>query len=97
MCFKIRTDVKNAKIDQPWPPLPETLDNDYISVPKSLTDFLKVLLTGNTGENQPSSRVERLIQSFSQDYVYAITAGVQKPAKHILLSWTVKHLLAMLN
>ena len=63
-----------------------------IALTKSLTDFLKILLTGDMGESPPSARVERLIQSFSQDCVYAITAGVQKPGKHILLPWTVKTL-----
>ena len=91
---KIRTDIKNSKVEQPWPPLPEKLDNEYVALPKSLTDFLKIILTGDMGVSPPSARVERLIQSFSQDCVYTITTGVQKPAKHmhILLPWTVKTL-----
>ena len=89
---KIRTDIKNSKVKQPWPPLPVELNNDYVALPKSLTDFLKILLTGDVGKSPPSVRVERLIQSFSQNCVYAITTGVQKPAKHILLPWTVKTL-----
>ena len=33
-----------------------------------------------------------LIQSFSQDIVYAVTYGKTKPPKHILLSYGVKTL-----
>ena len=50
------------------------------------------VLTGNASNEKPSQRVVRLTQSFSQDLVYAVTCGHQKPPKHVLLTYTVKTL-----
>ena len=90
--LEIRADVKKCKSEHQWPPQPDKLKNEYIPLPKSLTNFLKVLLTGNTYDSMPTSHIQRLIQSFGQDYIYAISRGTQKPAKHILLPWAVKSL-----
>ena len=57
-----------------------------------LTRFRKILLTGDTSLNVPSARIQRLLQSFCADYVYSISNGVHKPAKHILLTSAVKDL-----
>ena len=86
------SEIKKSKVDQPWPPQPEDLNNDYTKLPKSLNEFLQILLAGEIREDVPSGRIQRLIQSFGQDFIYAISNGVQKPAKHILLPWAIKSL-----
>ena len=50
------------------------------------------LLTSNPVIKNPSPRVKMLVQSFSQDIIYAVTCGKRKPPKHILLSYGVKTL-----
>ena len=90
--LKMRAEVKGSVEEQPWPPKPEKLNNDNMKMPKSLTDFFNVLLTGKADETASSAKVQRLVQSFAQDCVYAICCGISKPAKHILLPWTVKAL-----
>ena len=89
---KIRADVKESKVEQDWPPNTETLNNDYIKMPSSLTSFLSILLTGNAEDTEPSAKMTRQMLAIAQDCVYAISAGTQKPAKHILLPWAVKSL-----
>jgi hypothetical protein len=89
--LNLRDELKHANCKQPWPPQPDTLDNQYATLPKCLLNFLRLLLTGNL-DSQPSSKVQRLIQSFGQDYIYAVSGGTQKTAKHILLPWAVKSL-----
>jgi hypothetical protein len=39
-----------------------------------------------------SDKVNRLIHSFSQDLIYAVTHGKQKTPKHVLLSYAIKTL-----
>lgn len=66
--LKIRTEVKDSIGKQPWPPKPEHLNNDYMKMPKLLTNFLNVLRIGKVRETTPSY-VQRLVQSFAQDCV----------------------------
>ena len=42
----IRSDIKQSKEDNPWPPQPDQLTNTYLKVPDSVSNFLTVLLTG---------------------------------------------------
>lgn len=74
----------------PWPPQPDELDANYISLPEHLILFLNVLFQGD--ESNPSSKFQRLVQSVGQDIVYAVSCGRIIPAKHILLPWGVKSL-----
>ena len=61
-------------------------------IPEPLHSFLLGLLAGNATAANLSQRVEVLIASFSQDLVYAISNGQQKPPKHVLLPNAVKTL-----
>ena len=85
---KIKDDVKET----PWPCHPSDVDPQSYEVPDYLQRFFMGLLTGNATNQKPSQRVDRLTQSFSQDLVYAVTSGQQKPPKHVLLTYTVKTL-----
>ena len=89
----LRAELKKCKSPDVWPPTPENLDNDFVPIPESVTDFLRVLLTGETqNDTQAPARVQRLINSFAQDYVFAVSVGGVKLAKHILLPGAIKSL-----
>ena len=88
----LRSEIKKSKVDQPWPPQPGDLNNDYTKLPKCVYEFLHILLAGKIREDVPSGQIQWLIQSFGQDFIYAISKGVQKPAKHILLPWAIQSL-----
>lgn len=87
----LRDEIKGSKCDQDWPPDPDALDNDYVPLPKMVHLFIKTLLSGDKNKDE-SGKVHRVVNSISQDVVYAVTAGTWKPAKHILLPWAVKSL-----
>lgn len=92
---QLRADIKTkAKdINQSWPPEIESVKSDII--PESLLYFLRILLIGSNDPDSIDSvtpRVQRLMQSFGQDIVYAVTCGKVKPPKHIALSFSVKSL-----
>jgi hypothetical protein len=61
-------------------------------VPKELSHFLLILLTGEVADKVVPQCVQWLIDSFSQDLVYAVSCGRQKTPKHILLGSAVKTL-----
>ena len=77
---KIRDDVKET----PWPCHPSDVDTQSYEVSYYLQRFFMGLLTGNATNEKPSQRVDRLTQSFSQDLVYAVTCGQQKPPQPCL-------------
>lgn len=54
--------------------------------------FLYYLLTGSNDPDHTSQRVQRLVQSFGHDIVYAVTCGKTQPSKHIILPFSVKSL-----
>ena len=51
--------------------------------------FFLGLLTGDPENKNPSQRVKIIIESLSQELVYAVTCGQQKPPKHFLLPYAV--------
>ncbi|KAK3738575.1 hypothetical protein QZH41_001183 [Actinostola sp. cb2023] len=88
----LRNVILDIKWTFPWPILPSDLSVDQFPVPGCLHRFLMGLLTSNSDMTNPSPRVKMLIESFSQDLIYAVTCGKTKPPKHILLSYGVKTL-----
>ena len=73
-----------------WPPQPDELNSEYVKLPKSLTEFLNVLLTSRRPGK--SHKWQLLVNSLGQDLVFAVTGGITVTAKHILLARTVKSL-----
>ena len=61
-------------------------------IPESVTRFLIILLSGKQDNIQVTERVRRLVRSFGQDMVYAISLGRIKLPKHIVLPFAVKSL-----
>ncbi len=49
-------------------------------------------MTGNPDTKSPTHRIATLVKSFSQDIIYAVTGGRNKPPKHLLLPYAVKTL-----
>ena len=89
----IRDDIQNQEIAQTWPPQARTEEESPI-IPSSLAEFLRYLLTGSCGpdDGQIPLKTTRLLQSFVQDLVYAVTCGRIKPSKHIALPFNIKSL-----
>lgn len=89
----IRQAIKNdTTAATPWPFHPSDVNKTYYSMPQQLELFLMGLLTGDCHNKMPSKKNTLLIKSFSQDLVYAVTNGKQKPPKHYLLPYAVKTL-----
>ena len=85
----IRGQIKSMP-KMPWPPKPDELSGDYLDLPETLLLFLNNLLMGDSSEG--TSRLQRVVQSLGQDFVYAVSGGLIIPAKHILLPWGLKSL-----
>ena len=88
----LRSAISDIKWTMPWPILPSDLSVDQFPIPECLRRFLMGLLTSNPDVTDPSPRVKMLLESFSQDLIYAVTCGKTKPPKQILLSYGVKSL-----
>lgn len=89
---RLRSAIKESMAPTPFPFHPSDVISTHLSIPHQLERFLIGLLTGDPGANNLSDRVSTLIQSFSQDLIYAVTCGQHKPPKHMLLPNAVKTL-----
>ena len=87
----LRADIKANEVEREWPPSLNDIEG-YKIQSKLTKNFLTILLTGNTKDTDQSDRIQRLVNSFAQDLIYAISAGTIKTPKHILLSFAVKTL-----
>ncbi|KAL8567726.1 hypothetical protein ACOMHN_009034 [Nucella lapillus] len=88
----LRQAVKNSQNKSPWPIKPSDLDTMESVGPVDLKRFILVLITGDPNNDTPSTRNRILIDSFTQDIVFAVSHGQQKTPKHFLLSYGVKSL-----
>ena len=79
----IRSAIKRNITPSPWPYHPSDVSR-CDAIPKELEQFLVGLLTGNPDTKSQTSRVSTLVQSFSQDMIYAVTGVKHKPPKHLL-------------
>jgi len=91
--LKIRLAIKEGTKPTPWPHHPSDASSDVnLSIPPQLERFLIGLLTGDPNVKSPAHRISTLVQSISQDIIYAVTCGKHKPPKHLLLPYAVKTL-----
>ncbi|KAL8583359.1 hypothetical protein ACOMHN_035341 [Nucella lapillus] len=88
----LRQAVKNSQNKSPWPIKPSDLDTMEYVGPVDLKRFILALITGDPNNDTPSTRNRILIDSFTQDIVFAVSHGQQKTPKHFLLSYGVKSL-----
>lgn len=91
VAINLRADIKEQDVPQSWPPDVKS-EEECPTIPESLSIFLCYLLTGCHDVLHATQRVQRLVQSFGQDIVYAVTCGSIKPSKHIILPFSVKSL-----
>ena len=61
------------------------VDKESFVVPDYIHRFMRGPLTDDPENEKPSNRIVMLMESFSQDFVYAVNCGQQKPPKHLLL------------
>ena len=88
----LRSVIKDHSTVQDWPHLPGSLTSSAMQVPHLYRRFFLCLLTGDSDPKCISDRVQWLLESFAQDFIYAVTCRRQKPPKHILLGTFVKSL-----
>eukprot|EP00794_Sanderia_malayensis_P011668 gene11668-12876_t len=89
----IRSEIRENFVGTAWPYHPSYVtDAGHIKLPKQLERFIVGLLTRDPDNKNQSHRVTTLVQSFSQDMIYAVTCAKYKPPKHILLPYAVKTL-----
>jgi len=90
----IREAIRSRDSRMSWPPRPSELNKGTLDIPQELTAFLYTLLTGNKeqSEGECHPKVQRLIKSFAQDFMFGVSRGKIKPPKQILLPYAVKTL-----
>ena len=82
---QIRSAIKKDMAPTPWPYHPSDVNSSVI--PNQLERLLVGLLTGDPDCGKSGAhRVTTLVQSFSQDIIYAVTCGKHKPPKHHMQS-----------
>ncbi len=89
--FRDELKISQAEVNHNWPPQPEELNENYLPPTPRLALFLKTLATGDA-KKLLTPRLNKLILSFFQDLLFAISTGLCTTAKHILLPWAVKTL-----
>lgn len=88
----LRSAIKSQEHTKQWPFLPSAMNEPTTTAPEAVRQFLYGLLCGDMTPKNPSQRTMMLVDSFSQDLVYAVSSGSQVPPKHILLPCVVKAL-----
>lgn len=66
-------------------------------IPKNLADFFVRLLSGTDSRRQSSVKRQRLVSSFAQDTIYAVSNGRIRTGKHITLAMALKSLTSSRN
>ena len=96
VALELRKDIQSTGSEEmSWPPKASELNEDAIRIPEDVKLFLVTLLTGSSSckPNDPcQEKDQRLVNSFGQDWIFAVTNGRQKPPKHILFPYAVKTL-----
>ena len=68
------------------------VEQSEVIIPKSVSLFLFYLLTCTKDDAHASKRAQRLVNTFIQDVIYAITYDKTKPPKRIILPFAIKSL-----
>lgn len=89
----IRSDIREKLKSTPWPYHPSDIqDAGHMILPNHLERFMVGLLTGDPDIKNVTQKTTTLVQSISQDIIYAVTCAKHKPPKHIILPYAVKAL-----
>lgn len=90
--FYLRTlimKMQSTQEDLPHPITVEAIKSGQGNAPAALLDFFRVLYSGTRNPSN-NERTERLVQSASDDVIFASTHGKIKPAKHMCLGLGLK-------
>lgn len=82
--------MQRSQQDLPAPITSDAVMSGQGNIPKELLDFFHVLYTGSSSTQD--DRVERLVNSVSDDVVFVTTRGRTKPSKHLSLGLSLKSL-----
>ena len=74
-----------------WPPTARDLEDQDGILPPDLQKFLTILITGQESDSN-TTKVNRFVLSLGQDLCRAVTNGLWKLQKHILLCMTLRHM-----
>ncbi len=90
----INDEIKHLQPQTSWPPREDDLKPEKTGacIPHLLDLFLTVIISGKESESCQSERTMRLKESFAQDIVFAVTKGVIKTPKCVLIPTVVKAL-----
>ena len=93
----IRKLVANMKPTMPWPPSSEDLDSESTIVPNLLYNMMAWILSSQSEYSVErvsnlSPNVHRIVLSFCQDLIHAVSRARIKTPKHVVLPMTVKSL-----
>ena len=87
----LRSTIKDNDDNSPWPFMPSALQKS-IHISTDLRAFLCAILTGEMHPKYPSKRSILLVESFAQDFIYAVSCGPQVPPKHMVFPCVLKAL-----
>ena len=95
VAFSLRKSVLNSK----HYPLPgdiklQNIFKGEIDIPEELIFFLTHLIKGPDSRSGNTVQKSCWIKSIAQDIVFAVTGGVVKPSKHLVLGLALKNWLA---
>jgi hypothetical protein len=89
----LRSEVLNLKSScesLPYPLYAHDIFRGEVCAPESLVRFFTVLYAGSSPNLELNDKTRRLIDSVSDDVIYAVTRGHIKPSKHCLLGMGMK-------
>ena len=90
--FYLRSFILSSKVETLAEPLTiNSLKYGQGETPLALLQFFQVLYTGESAQPE-NKRVQRLVQSVSDDVIFATTRGRIKPGKHLCLGLGLKSL-----
>ena len=78
-----------------WPPTIEQLTSENRQLPASLSLFFQTLLNPNKSDETES--ISRLRDSYSQDFIHAVTKGKTLTEKHFLMALGIHNLTGQRN
>ena len=83
--------LSSPKSELPVPLSVDALEVGQANKPDELIQFFSILYTGNTKQLDKES-TERLVDSVTDDVIFAVSHGRTKPGKHLCLALTLKSL-----
>ena len=68
----LRPDIKKQKVEEEWPPQPSNQTLESARIPESISQWLQLLITGRSGESNPSKCTKFQKVSIVQDIIVMV-------------------------